>query len=87
MIIWVIQIIGWGGETVETLEIQLDRVQKAIAVIESGAQSYTIGNRSLTKADLKTLYNREEQLKNAIAGDNSPDTGGVVTYFAETGTL
>lgn len=71
----------------ETLEIQLDRVQKAIAIIESGAQSYTIGNRSLTKADLKTLYDREAQLKNAIAGDSSLATGGTITYFAETGTL
>ena len=50
----------------DTLEIQLERVQ-------TGAQKYEINNRSITKADLATLYSREKQLKAAIAardGDN-----------------
>ncbi len=54
----------------DTLEIQLERVQTAI---ETGAQKYEINNRSITKADLATLYSREKQLKAAIAaqdGDN-----------------
>lgn len=57
----------------DTLEIQLERVQTAIAAIETGAQKYEINNRSITKADLTTLYSREKQLKAAIAardGDN-----------------
>lgn len=57
----------------DTLEIQLERVQTAIAAIETGAQKYEINNRGITKADLATLYSREKQLKAAIAaqdGDN-----------------
>lgn len=54
----------------DTLEIQLERVQTAIAAIEEGAQKYEINNRSITKADLATLYNREKQLKAAIAAQN-----------------
>mgnify|MGYP000874558421 FL=1 len=51
----------------DTLEIQLERVKTAIAAIETGAQKYEINNRSITKADLATLYSREKQLKAAIA--------------------
>lgn len=66
----------------ETLEVQLERVQAAIAAIESGAQEYKIGDRSLTKANLGTLYARESSLKAAIArrdGDN--------IRYANTGRL
>ena len=66
----------------ETLETQLERVQTAIAAIESGAQSYRIDNRQLTRADLATLYARESSLKAAIArrdGDN--------ILYANTGRL
>jgi len=66
----------------QTLEEQLDRVQKAIADIEGGAQEYAIGSRKLTKGDLKTLYDRESYLKTAIAAQN----GGSVT-FAQMGML
>lgn len=45
----------------ESLEIQLERVQKAIAAIESGAQSYQIANRKITRGDLATLYAREKE--------------------------
>lgn len=51
----------------ESLQTQLDRVQAAIAAIESGSQSYTILGRSFSKADLQTLYGRERELKFAIA--------------------
>ncbi len=50
----------------ESLELQLGRVQKAIAAIEEGAQEYSIDNRRLTKADLRVLYQREADLKAAI---------------------
>ena len=66
----------------ETLETQLDRVQAAIAAIESGAQSYQIANRKVTKGDLATLYARETSLKSQIARA----TGGDL-YFAELGRL
>ncbi|BBB91046.1 MAG TPA: hypothetical protein PKA28_10785 [Methylomusa anaerophila] len=51
----------------ETLVQQLERVQTAIAAIESGAQEYGIGSRKVTKGDLKTLYEREASLKQQLA--------------------
>ena len=49
-----------------TLAEQLASVQAAIAAIESGAQSTTNDGRTLTRADLRTLYAREERLLNKI---------------------
>lgn len=46
----------------ETTAVQLERVQAAIAAIESGAQSFTVLGRMYQRGDLKTLYEREEQL-------------------------
>jgi hypothetical protein len=51
----------------EKLEVQLERVQAAIAAIESGAQEYRIGGRSLRRADLVVLYQRERDLKQQMA--------------------
>lgn len=51
----------------ETLQEQLERVQAAIAAIESGAQEYGTGRRTVRKGDLKTLYEREANLKQQIA--------------------
>lgn len=66
----------------EMLERQLCRVRIAIARIEEGAQEYTIGTRRLTRADLKTLYERENALQNAIADARG---GGLCVTFAEKG--
>ena len=66
----------------ESLETQLGRVQMAIAAIESGAQSYQIANRKVTKGDLATLYAREKSLKAEIARASGGDL-----YFAELGRL
>ena len=66
----------------ESLETQLERVQMAIAAIESGAQSYQIANRKVTKGDLATLYAREKSLKAEIARASGGDF-----YFAELGRL
>jgi len=44
-----------------TLE-QLENVQAAIEKIESGAQSYMMGDVRVTKSDLATLYKREANL-------------------------
>ena len=65
-----------------SLETQLERVQMAIAAIESGAQSYQIANRKVTKGDLATLYAREKSLKAEIARASGGDL-----YFAELGRL
>jgi len=51
----------------ETLASQLASVQAAITAIESGAQSASINGRQLTRADLKTLYDREASLLRRIA--------------------
>ena len=66
----------------ESLETQLERVQMAIAAIESGAQSYQIANRKVIKGDLATLYAREKSLKAEIARASGGDL-----YFAELGRL
>ena len=66
----------------ESLETQLERAQMAIAAIESGAQSYQIANRKVTKGDLATLYAREKSLKAEIARASGGDL-----YFAELGRL
>lgn len=42
---------------------QLEEVQLAISQIESGAQSYSIRGRSLSRANLKDLYDREKWLR------------------------
>lgn len=41
---------------------QLASVRECIAAIESGGQSMGHGGRNLTRADLKTLYEREREL-------------------------
>lgn len=50
----------------KTLEEQLYSVQKAIEMIESGAQEYSADGRTVSRGDLNTLYTREEKLKRAI---------------------
>lgn len=47
----------------ETYQVQLERVQAAIGAIEGGSQSYSVAGRTFTKADLKTLYERETLLR------------------------
>lgn len=49
-----------------TLAEQLASVQAAIAAIETGAQSAAVDDQTLTRADLRTLYAREERLLNKI---------------------
>ena len=66
----------------ETLETQLARVQEAIRAIEEGAQEYQIANRRLTKANLSTLYARENSLMAAIARRDGRDLS-----FAQMGRI
>ena len=51
---------------IETYQTQLERVQKAIAAIEEGAQEYRVGGRFVKKGDLATLYEREKYLRGMI---------------------
>lgn len=48
---------------IESYTVQLERVQGAIAAIESGAQTYTLDGVTYTRGDLGTLYKREERLR------------------------
>lgn len=69
-------------EEITLLKEQLKQVRTAIAAIETGAQSYKIGNRSLSRPDLATLYARETRLKAEIA---RAETGDV--FFANLDRL
>lgn len=68
---------------ISELKKKLRSVQLAISKIEEGAQEYTIGNRRLTRADLKTLYDRETALQNQIA---DAESGGLCVTYADRGT-
>lgn len=46
---------------------QLDSVQAAIATIESGGQAVGFDGRTLSRADLATLYKREKWLRTRVA--------------------
>ena len=51
----------------ESLGVKLDRVQKAIAKLESGAvSSYEIEGRKITYQNIQFLYKREQELINQI---------------------
>ncbi len=49
----------------------LEKVNEAIAAIAVGGQSYKIGSRSLTRADLKQLYSMRNDLTAQIAAESS----------------
>ena len=63
-----------------TLAQQLDSVQAAIAAIESGAQEVSVNNRTYRKADLKTLYDREERLLARISRETNGDMKTVAEF-------
>ena len=49
----------------------LDQVNAAIMAIAVGGQSYKIGSRSLTRADLKQLYAMKNDLTAQLQSENS----------------
>lgn len=49
----------------------LDHVNAAIVAVTTGGQSYKIGSRSLTRADLKQLYVMRNDLMAQVASENS----------------
>ncbi|WP_299393262.1 hypothetical protein [Pelagibius sp.] len=59
----------------KTYSEQLDEVQTAIAKIEAGGQSWSIGNRSFTRADLGELYQREERLTRLVRRESRGGIG------------
>lgn len=54
-----------------TTQEMLDSVNAAIVAIAVGGQSYKIGSRSLTRADLKQLYNIKNDLTAQLAAEKS----------------
>lgn len=52
--------------TTETYQVQLERVQAAIAAIESGEREVRRGERVYTDADLPSLYARESRLRKFV---------------------
>lgn len=64
---------------IKTYNEQLEEVQTAISQILTGAQSYSIGGRSLTRADLPTLVAHEKYLR-AMA-DRETNNDGYIEVF------
>ncbi len=54
-----------------TTKDMLDSINNAIMAIMFGGQSYKIGSRSLTRADLKQLYAMRNDLTAELAAENS----------------
>jgi len=63
----------------QTTTEQLERVQTAIAKIEGGAQSYTVqgadGGVTYSRADLDTLYKREQWLLAQLNRETASSSG------------
>ena len=61
----------------------LEQVNSAISAVLVGGQSYKIGSRSLTRADLAMLKAMRDDLEAQIAGDQSANLLGntVVAFF------
>ncbi len=61
----------------DDLQTKLDRVRAAIEAVETGGQSVAYEGRSVSKGDLKTLYEREAYLEQRVARQNRG--GGIRT--------
>ena len=54
-----------------TTSDMLDSINSAIMAITAGGQSYKIGSRALTRADLKQLYAMRNDLTAELAAESS----------------
>jgi hypothetical protein len=62
-----------NAEKLAEAKAERKEIKTAISMILGGAQSYSIGTRSLTRADLATLYKRKnmlDDLVDALSGGN-----------------
>lgn len=59
-----------ANEKISTQDM-LEKVNEAIMAIAIGGQSYRIGSRQLTRADLKQLYAMKNDLTAQLASENS----------------
>lgn len=64
-------------------ETQLTEVNAAISKILSGGQSYKIGSRSLTRADLSELYKMKKELEAQAKEESGAQLGraAALVYF------
>lgn len=53
----------------------LSEINKAILTVMRGGQSYTIGSRKLTRADLAELYKMRKELESQVAADETAGNG------------
>lgn len=60
-----------NDNTPVTTSKMLDSINAAIMAITVGGQSYKIGSRALTRADLKQLYAMRNDLTAELAAENS----------------
>lgn len=67
----------------QTAQERLAEVQDAIKKVLYGGQSYQIGSRKLTRADLSLLREMEKELKAEVAaeGDSSLFSDTYVAFF------
>lgn len=65
-----------ANESLSTKDM-LDQVNNAIMAIAVGGQSYKIGSRQLTRADLKQLY----AIKNDLTAQLSQEASGATGLF------
>lgn len=67
----------------QTAQERLAEVQEAIKKVLYGGQSYQIGSRKLTRADLSLLREMEKELKAEVAaeGDSSIFSDTYVAFF------
>ena len=56
-----------AGFTLADKQAQLAEVSAAISAIMNGAQSYRLGDRQVSRADLATLEMREKRLERDVA--------------------
>lgn len=61
-----------------TTDDMLQEINQAISAIQSGAQSYKVGNQSVTKANLATLYAERERLEKKAAEEAAALNGGSI---------
>ena len=64
-----------------TLKEQVTQINTAIEKIENGAQEYRIGNRTVRRGDLATLYAERRRLQQEIAMNESSGGMYAVSFY------
>lgn len=70
-----------------TTKDMLNEVEKAINAVLIGGQSYKIGSRSFTRANLTELKNWRTQLKSELASDEDNTGNGLFGFGVGVGVF